>query len=114
MTRVTKGAASASVGSRWAELLARRAFVFVGVGAVIGAVVFGYLFFPNDGRSWAEVWVSRGGAWALGAWGLAIVCVSCGVRGVSLRIYRWRQAKALQSEEELEDLHECQVEHGTG
>ena len=114
MTRAIQAVVPASMGSRWEELLARRAFAFFGVGAVIGAVVFGYLFFPHNGRAWTEVWVSRGGAWALGAWAVAIIFLSCGVRGMSLRVYRWRKAKALELEEDLDELPDRQVERGTG
>ena len=85
--------------------MVRWPFIFVWAGLLIGAATFGYLFMPLDGHSWVEVWSTRGGAWAIAAWLLALVCMSCGARGLSLRVFRWRQARDAGSEasEEADD-----------
>ncbi len=91
----------AGLAARWEENLVRRPFTFVWAGFLIGAVTFGYLFVPQEGTPWVDAWASRGGAWAIGAWLVALVCMSCGVRGLSLRVYRWRrdrEADAVQVE----------------
>jgi hypothetical protein len=88
--------------------------MFAWVGLLIAAATFGYLFMPQDGHSWVEVWSSRGGAWAIAAWLLALVCMSCGVRGKALRVFRWRQTREAGSEAAEEADDEERTTHRAG
>lgn len=84
----------------WQDFLADCPWHFLFLGALIGALSFMYLFVPQPGGNWREVWLSRGVMWAMLWWGVALVCVSCGFRGLGLRLRRWRKRKA-EAEAEL-------------
>lgn len=97
------GGSKSRLANRWEDTLVRRPFTFVWAGFLIGAVTFGYLFVPQEGTAWVEVWASRGGAWAILAWLVALVCMSCGVRGLSLRVYRWRKETDSDAAQDTEE-----------
>lgn len=96
-------AVKSDFAARWEEMLVQRAFLFLWVGFLTGGVTFGYLFVPQDGTSWVHAWGSRGGAWAIVGWLFALVLMSCGVRGIKLRVYRWRRERESMSAEAAMD-----------
>ncbi|MBK6616610.1 hypothetical protein [Ottowia sp.] len=78
----------------WAQLLTDMPFSFLLLGAIIGGLTLLYLFVPMPGARWQEVWFSGGVMWAMAWWIVALVCTSCGVRGLQLRLHRWRVRKS--------------------
>ena len=95
----------------WANFLADSPWHFLFLGAMVGALAFMYLFVPQPGGNWREVWFSKGVMWARACWSVALVLISCGVRGLGLRVRRWRQRKARAEEAsagagELSDAHD--------
>jgi len=83
----------------WSELLAEAPFHFLIIGFLVGSLPFVYLFVPTAGRQWVDAWKSMGLVWALGGWFVTLICFSCAVRGLSLRIYRWQMKRALEAED---------------
>jgi hypothetical protein len=97
-------------GALWEQFLADCPWHFMFLGSLIGSLTFMYLFVPTPGGNWREVWFSTGVMWAMLWWLTALICVSCGVRGLGLRLRRWRQRKAEVEAACVADVQRSDVE----
>lgn len=88
-----------TLGEVWSEFLAEAAFHFLVIGFLVGSLSFVYLFVPTAGRQWVDAWKSMGLFWALGGWFVTLICLSCAVRGLRLRIYRWKMRRDSEDED---------------